>query len=344
MCGVAGFFVGCQLADTCPFGNKACSLVKNKNVLKEWHEKASVRNAPRRMLNEDDLSSHVYPQNLAPVTNHDLVINSSGERINKILTNHLYRYLDFTTKLEVVAVNDTVKDLALGHSVINPSEEMKIDALKIYTDEAYHALFSADLFAQLKSMTGIHPVVPKVPYFLSTLNKIISEYADESEKNLMKLIFVIVSETLITSSLTDIRKDSSLPEAVRDVIRDHAMDEARHHAFFSGLLMAIWPMLDRRTRIHCLTRIPDFIFAFVHPDKDAITAELCSVGFSLSDADIIVNETYTQPMIESYARGTSSRFMGHVMNFDEFHESEVQDAFEKKGLIQQVHEFESLVA
>jgi len=262
-------------------------------------------------------------------------MNSGGERVNSILTNHLYRYLDFTTKLEIVAVNDTVKDLALGHSVINPSEEMKIDALKIYTDEAYHALFSADLFDQLKKMSGVHPVVPKVPYFLSTLNSIIAEYASESERNLLKLIFVIVSETLITSSLTDIRKDENLPEAVRDVIRDHAMDEARHHAFFSGLLLSIWPMLDRQTRIHCLTRIPDFIFAFVHPDKDAITAELHSVGFSRSDADVIVNETYTQPMVESYARGTSSRLMGYVSNLDEFTAPEVQEAFEKTGLILQ---------
>ena len=90
MCGVAGFFVGCSISDTCPLGKDACKLVQNANAMRNWYEQSTVRRAPRRILNEDDLNGHLYPMALAPVTQHPLVAKLDGEKVDKILTNHLY--------------------------------------------------------------------------------------------------------------------------------------------------------------------------------------------------------------------------------------------------------------
>ena len=172
MCGVAGFFVGCSVSDTCPLGKEACKLVKNANTMRNWYEQSTVRRAPRRTLNEDDLKGHLYPMALAPVTQHPLVTKLDGEQVDKILTNHLYRYLDFTVKLEVSVVNDVVRDIALDVAPFKPEKSMMVDALKIYTDEGYHALFSLDLANQIEDLTEQEPILPRTPRFLKVVKEL----------------------------------------------------------------------------------------------------------------------------------------------------------------------------
>ena len=328
MCGVAGFFVGCSVSDTCPLGKEACKLVKNANTMRNWYEQSTVRRAPRRTLNEDDLNGHLYPMTLAPVTQHPLVTKLDGEQVDKILTNHLYRYLDFTVKLEVSVVNDVVRDIALDIAPFKPEKSMMVDALKIYTDEGYHALFSLDLANQIEDLTEQEPILPRTPRFLKVMKELLDQADDAVERSLYSLWFVIVSEMLITGSLKDHGSENEMPSAVRDTLKDHMRDEARHHAFFSGLLLTIWPKMNHKQRTECLSRISDFILAFVHPDTDAIETELTVIGMSPDDAKQVVAETYTRETVAGYARDSARSLLSLVSNFDEFHDPEVQDRFQ----------------
>jgi len=328
MCGVAGFFVGCSVSDTCPLGKDACKLVKNANAMRNWYEQSTVRRAPRRILNEDDLKGHLYPMALAPVTQHPLVTKLDGEQVDKILTNHLYRYLDFTVKLEVSVVNDVVRDIALDAAPFKPEKSMMVDALKIYTDEGYHALFSLDLANQIEDLTEQEPILPRAPRFMTVMNELLDQADDAVERSLYSLWFVIVSEMLITGSLKGHGADDQMPGAVRDTLKDHMRDEARHHAFFSGLLLTIWPKMTHKQRVECLSRISDFILAFVHPDTDAIETELTVIGMSPDDAKQAVAETYTRETVASYARDSARALLSLVANFEEFHDPKVQDRFQ----------------
>lgn len=336
MCGIAGFFTGCEMKGQCPHSeNGACTLIQSQKAMRGWYEKASVRRSPRHMLNEDDIGSHLFPASLAPTLEHALVKRMDGERITAILDNHLFRYLDFTTKLEVVVVNEIAKEILLDHGPVRFDEAATFDAHKIYVDEAYHALFSRDLFDQAKNLFGKSPIVPERPRFLNELRRIISGGRDERERRLIKLAFVCVSETLITSSLTEIRKEKGVPEAIGKTITDHAMDEARHHSFFLGLIKALPGHLTEQDRRLVLKLIPQFIFAFVHPDGDAIHAELTANGLSSDDAWQVISETYTPEVVQSYARNCASGLLKGVEVFPEFREPYIQELFLRNGLLKE---------
>lgn len=336
MCGIAGFFTGCEMKGQCPHSkNGACTLIQSQKAMRGWYEKASVRRSPRHMLNEDDINSHLFPASLAPTLEHPLVKKLDGENITSIQDNHLFRYLDFTTKLEVVVVNEITKEILLDHGPVRFDEVTTFDAHKIYVDEAYHALFSRDLFDQAKSMFGKTPIVPERPRFMNELRRIISVGRDERELRLIKLVFVCVSETLITSSLTEIRKENDVPEAIGKIITDHAMDEARHHAFFLGLIKALPGQLSEQDRRLVLKLIPEFIFAFVHPDEDAIHAELTASGLSSDDAWQVIRETYTPEVVQSYARNCASGLLTGLEVFPEFHEPYIQELFLRNRLLKE---------
>lgn len=332
MCGVAGFFVGCDITKGCAISGEPCSLVKNSRVLQDWHEKASVRRSPRRVLYEEDVQRHMFPRHLAPVAAHPVVEKQGAEIIDRLLTNHLFRYLDFTYKLEMIVVNEVVKDIALNQAVFASSDELRLDAMKIYCDEAYHALFSYDLLVQIKELSQCEPILPKMPRFLRELNKMIREVDTEAEANLIKLIFVIVSETLITSSLTQIGKEEALPDGVRKTILDHATDEARHHVFFSSLLFSIWPKLGQRERQYILQKVPKCIFAFIEPDREAIIKELEGIGLSKDNAVGVVSETYTEKKVVQYARQSAAKTLRYVSQLDGYQDNSVREAFEEVGL------------
>lgn len=305
MCGVSGFFVGCEMAEFCRGGRAACRLLDDPDALHDWHRRATVRNAPRNILNEEDVDGHLFPRKLAPVLQHPIIQKLDGERICALLNNHLFRYLDFTAKLELAVVNDVMKDIAFGHMPVKFDQDTILAAHKIYVDEAYHALISVDLLHQSQSLLQVQAILPRAPRFLCELRRQLDAADGEDEKRLMRLFFVIVSETLITNSLTDIRQDGSLPDAVRKTLAQHARDEATHQRFFLGLLRGLWPMLSAADRAFVLSCVPRFIHAFVTPDYQAMTAELQMVGVSPDDAHIVLQETYAGDVIGDFALACS---------------------------------------
>lgn len=164
-----------------------------------WDGRASVRAAPRRLAVSS--GDHLYfSPDLVPVTRHHLVKSLPVPAYRALLVQHLYRYLDFTAKLESLAVNPVVLGIAHGTAGIDLPESMRFDAYKIYCDEAYHTLFSADLSRQVQEASGVVPVLPGRPFSLRRLTEFREELSDDY-RGLLDLMFVVVSETLISSTL-----------------------------------------------------------------------------------------------------------------------------------------------
>jgi hypothetical protein len=62
-----------------------------------------------------------------------------------------------------------------------------------------------------------------------------AELADD-----LLIAFVSISETLITSILRGIPRDPRVVSAVRNTVRDHCIDEARHHSYFVYVVHQHW--------------------------------------------------------------------------------------------------------
>lgn len=305
MCGVVGLFAGCPAAVTCPKALLTAAPPPDdgeyRSPLRSWFERAAVRTAPRRELDDSPL---LFPPELVPIARHPLVVALGADVRDQVLAQHLYRYLDFTAKLEHLVVNRTALAIAHGTVGVELPEEMRFDAYKIYCDEAYHALFSYDLARQARARSGIEPRLPAQPWFLRRLAEI-QQTAPAELRPLVELLFVIVSETLISATLADVPADPDVAPAVRDAIRDHAIDEGRHHAYFAAFLRRLWGSLDRPTRRAAAVLVPRLVDAFLRPDVDAARAELLGYGMARDDVEHVLADVYAEPAMQAFTRGAA---------------------------------------
>jgi P-aminobenzoate N-oxygenase AurF len=282
-----------------------------------WDRRASVRSRPRRVLDDGSVvgdggqTALFFPPELVPAARHPLVAGRGGEAVHRTLVRSLYQYLHFTQVLEQVAVIPVTTAISLGRSGVEMDARMRADAFAITTDEAWHAQFSHDFIGQVHSASGVPPLPPEVPAFVHRLAEIRCGLPPDARR-LVDLFFAVVSETLISSILTDIPHDRRLPAALRELVTDHAADEGRHHAFFRGFLRVIWPQLDTCERRLIGPLIPELVRAFAEPDLRAVAAGLRAEGLSQAQASRVVGESYhkarSQERIAQVARATVGSF------------------------------------
>lgn len=209
-------------ADTSPF--------------RHWDSKSAVRAKPLRQPSSEDLS-HALPfsPELFPVSLHPLVERRGPQAQRRLLAYHLYAYLDFTETLENEIIGPVCYQLSRRHFPFKISREMAADARKICVDEAHHALFCADMIDEIEAMTVFDRLPRLRPSYLDRLDRL-KDGVPADMAPLVTLFFMSVSETLITGTLSLAPKDERIIAAVRDIIRDHAEDEARHHSYFAKLV------------------------------------------------------------------------------------------------------------
>lgn len=253
----------------------------------KWDELAYIRKQPRRATPFDP-NLYFYPEALATLFAHPKVAKSPEQIRRKLLVLHLYNYLEFTVRLELGPVNEVSKMLCLEEFLPWLPAQMRDDAFKIYVDEGAHAEMCHRLMMAVQQSTKVERL-RLTPAFLRILDDLVSSEEPEY-RPLIKLFFVIISETLITGSLVKLPKDESVQRAVRDLANDHATDEGRHHAYFRKVFECVWPRLSRDVRRRIGILLPDMILAFLQPDKSALTRMLESFPEEFPNAAQIVAE------------------------------------------------------
>ena len=284
-----------------------------------WENRSSVRNKPRRVLDHVGKPLLFFPSELVPAVHHPLVVDRGPEVLDQMLVRSLYQYLHFTTVLEQVAVLPVTARLSLNRAGVDIPEGMRSDAFKITTDEAWHAQFSHDFINEVAAVTRISSGSVVEPVFARRLDRMRADF-EPSEQHLVDLVFAVVSETLVSSLLSDIPNDRRLPKPVRELVADHAADEGRHNAYFRSFLRVLWPALSERERWAIGPRIPELVSIFLYPDLDAVQLALTESGFSNDEAKLVVADTYTPDSavydIRQAARSTVRSF-GEVGALDD---------------------------
>lgn len=295
-----------------------------------WYDKSGVRSRPHHELNG---KAEVYfSPELVPAASHPLVVACGDDAFHQVLVRRLYNYLHFTTELEQVAVMPVISQIARGKAGFALPPLMRRDAYKILTDEAWHAQFSDDLMCQVQRATGIAPGSLAPPSFIARIAEIGRALPPEL-RGVESLLFAIISETLITATLVALPRDSRLPQAVRDVVLDHAVDEGRHHVYFAKLLTYLWPRLDKRHAEVIGVHIPAMIEAFLIPDRHAVEHEISTIGLSAAQIAEVVEESMDKDQMRSQmskAAQTTVRYFEQVGALDT---GQVRAAFDEAGLL-----------
>lgn len=232
---------------------------------REWDTKSWVRSKPHQLAPFED-SLDFFSASITPVFAHPKVGKAPIRVKRDLLVLQLYTYLEFTVWLEMGPVNEVCDLLRRPGFLPWLPEQMKDDALKVYVDEGGHAEMSHALTVATEKWTHIRPLKLE-PAFLEVLDRMVSR-EEEEFADLIKLFFVIISETLITGTLLKLPRDEQVQLAVRELAADHANDESRHHAYFRQVFEFIWPRLPYELKTKLGPLLPEMILAFLSPDTN----------------------------------------------------------------------------
>ncbi len=256
-----------------------------------WDACAAIRTKPRqslRPLPATQAEPAFFSPDLVPLAAHALVRARGHARA--VTLQHLYRYLQFTIVLEQQHVNPVLVRIAdRGYGLDLPAS-MRIDAYRIYCDEGYHALCAADLVQQLVERTGVAPLCDDQPAAFRALAALLAA-APAAQRPWLELGFVLVSETLVSAILARAHADERVEPAVRQVILEHAQDEAVHSAYFQDLARYGWPKLPEEMRRAIGCALPRLILSFLGPDREHLGLVLAALGYTAAECALILDET-----------------------------------------------------
>lgn len=301
-----------------------------RSPFEKWDKEGWVRS---RGHNEDPFEPgrDFFSRALVPILDCEEATSLSPDQQREILVYYLYNYLEFTVRLETGPVNDICRKIREASFLEWLPVTMKDDALRIYTDEGGHAEMSNALRRQVQQYTGLKPL-RTTPQFLAVLDKLRAERLN-IEGDLVTLFFVIVSETLITGSLNKLPQDPTVQTIVRNVAKDHARDEGRHHTYFSQLLMLLWPRLPRPLRRDVVTLLPTLLHAFLDPDRPAIRQILAHYPRVFPRPGETVDEIEHMPSVQRGLQSAAARTLVVLRRAGVLDEPQADQIFEAGGFI-----------
>lgn len=270
--------------------------IKYVSRFEEWDKKSWIRSKPHQLDGfEEDLN--FFTRACCPLFKHPAINSLDEETIKQILVHRLFYYLEFTVWLELGPVNDICNLIRTPDFLDWLPEKMKDDAYKLYADEAGHAEMSHALIRKIELYTGQKSLRIR-PRFLEVLDSLTDGLSIE-KANMMKLFFVIVSETLISSTLKDMPIDKSLQKAVREFAKDHAIDEGNHHNYFKQLFSMVWPKLSYSEQLEIGQKIPQMVIGFLYPDGNALTRILQQFPEQIPNPNLIIAEILSKDDIQT---------------------------------------------
>jgi hypothetical protein len=302
--------------------------------IKVFYDRSNVRRKDRLILNPDEGSTlHWWLPESIEVAKHPLIEKKGLAAKHQLELGQLYRFHYFTERLEYDAVNPVAQNIAMacyGDLVLPP--HYRQTASGIYVEEGFHALMSADLMQQVSQATGCAPCFDSAPIFLDRLASI-QDQVPVQLRELVKILFVVVSETLITHTFSDLPKDQRVVSLVRENIRHHYEDEGRHAAFFTKFFETVWPQLTAEIKKTLGPLLPNLILSFCEADYRSMGQDLGVIGFSKAECHEIITDCFPSHDVARNAKKASAATIKLFERSGVLENARTEAAFFEAGLI-----------
>lgn len=279
----------------------------------QWNEISAVR-TKENLYNYSTITDKAlkdrdwFLESAYPILSHPLLASLEKKEKQYLLGFFLLSFLEYTTVLEHEFVNSVTVEIAQNFYGDILPERMRIDAYKIYTDEAYHAYFTFEGACQIREYLNI---TRKIGPFLHTrLTKLrdLIQNAKKEDQFLVRLGLVTISETVIAKEIHQ-QMQGIVIEPTYHMFRDHLLDESRHGLYFSTLFKIIWPQLSKREQETLGFYLPKILSAYAEPNLIELEEGLSALNYLKSDIDQVINEYYTPHfLINSVHKITSATF------------------------------------
>lgn len=305
--------------------------IRTTKIFDKWEIDSCVRNRPYRyhVTNEDfksQDSKNWFPSDLLPFLKSSHISNLSSEKLKALQASYLVHFLDYTTELEHSLVNRAVENIVHNKTGVDFSKQLQDIGLKIYTDEAYHALFSAELSNQISQHFKIKRHSSKR---IKRLQNLICQ-STKAHKGLAIFLVAFVSETIIAKELLDLSR-YNLIDPVSHMFRDHLHDEARHSQYFSDCFVWLWESLDYDKRLLCSQLIPNILSVFSEFDEPWLQKELLAHNVPQRQVEILLQETQHWSLTRLKLISTNTLYS--IRRTDLLKNPEFQRLFEEGGVL-----------
>ena len=269
--------------------NRAREEVPYRRSMEKWPTECVLSNKPRVVF-QNVPGTLPFSEELEPMLQHELVRNRDPATSYDLLARRYLNFCWFTERLEIKAVIPICSRIACSEAGFYVPPALASDCRRTIADEADHADRASDQANEIMSALGIAEVDKNEPAFWVSLQSS-TEGLDQRHKHLAQTIFTVVSETLISSTLSKVPADRRVNPFIRELVLDHARDEARHAGIFSQVMERMWAELSAKDKDLLGPRYAWCLAAFLEPDQTAQLRRLISVGFSDEHARRIIQET-----------------------------------------------------
>ena len=261
-----------------------------QSVFKSWDKKSSVRS----YSNHHDYDWALHSGYLwMPVTDDSILVHPSiiDAMKPKLSAYLLIGNLDYTYSLEQCLIAQVSADMASGHLLKHFPQAVKVDALKVQCDEAYHALQAFWLSECVRAAENIEGDINLESHFLTFVDDV-SNHSDQVSADIVRFCAVAVSELLITKSLRYDWRNSSMPKPIGEFFFEHHKDEARHAVYYLWLLENLWPQWSTSIQNRLTKLWAEFIDAYLDSEIHTARHALRQCQFSESEIQQIIQDTY----------------------------------------------------
>ncbi|PNG52228.1 MULTISPECIES: diiron oxygenase [unclassified Variovorax] len=231
---------------------------------------------------------------------HRLIAGCSVDLKNSLYAARLAHFLEEVALAETRVINVAVQVISENRLSKYFSSQVALEALKLYTDEGYHAYFSASAAMKIRKAFGLTADMSsgvKVRAIETLMSSIPPEWKDRAW-----FMVGFVGETMISKEIMEIMRSTGV-SVMQSMLLAHLEDEWVHSRYVIRLFELMWPKLDEEAKENLGTLLPQIFLAYHVSDDVFYNQVLTLLGVPEDDVKEIVADAFTS---ESHIRRTSN--------------------------------------
>jgi hypothetical protein len=257
----------------------SCPGAYVQSIAENWKIRATVgAHAARAMTFELEDEKSDYPLALTPFAEHPKFQSLPDLVKEKVLTFAWLAYNQRTVTAEVTVANPAFELIMAGHFPGADDGAMRLAIQQSIVDESFHTLLHRQAIEATLVAREVEPIGHCESVTARRLKQAQAECDDNWERDLLLLVFAIVSEISINAHLNVIAKATDIPRSHRRLATYHNRDEVAHARLLREYALQLYPNLGFNQRSAFERALPLALEAFVAQDFRVWSEIFTAVG------------------------------------------------------------------
>jgi len=244
-------------------------------LMRNWPKRSTVRGCYfDELKKQENYRPEIsdYPTEMVPFWNHPNFQKVDGEIKEKVLTWGWLNYNQRTIHAEEKVANPAFHLLMQGIFPGCDTFEMKSVVQQSLIDEHFHSLMHYNAIEATRKVRNLNENIQ----FLDSITyrelvKAQNEVSESWKKQLMVLVWAIVSEISINAFLSLLSKSKTIQPLHSLIAKLHDVDEYAHSSVLIEIAKAIYVKMNREQQDFFVTYLPKALKAFVAQDYSVWT-------------------------------------------------------------------------